>query len=197
MVISAALRPGCSNSVSQGFEKSGPENTGGALRDALDVTTLVLLHKFDMDLVASRETFQSFAPFPVGLVFEILGLEEYEFAFALKNASAEAVEKIGFAPFALKTLRGFDAMGNNPERDVGQRLDFQDLLQQDLLGIGVHHFQIHPMETVVRLLPNRGDMHGQLGGVVGMSRVVTLHGAIELLDGVFHGVNALLGHAVY
>ena len=52
MLISKALRLGCSNSVSQLFKESVADDVGGSLGNSLDIETLVFLHKLEMNPVA-------------------------------------------------------------------------------------------------------------------------------------------------
>ena len=58
MVISAALRPGCSNSVSRVFEESDPNDVGGPGRNAFDADALVLLGAFEVDTIPWGEAFE-------------------------------------------------------------------------------------------------------------------------------------------
>ena len=104
-MISAALRLGCSNSVSQLFEESDANDVGRSLRDPLDVESLVFLDKLEVYLVALGEAFQQLGAVPSSLVFKVFGLHEHKLFLALEDVMVVTVKEAAVAPFANKLFR--------------------------------------------------------------------------------------------
>lgn len=118
MTIGKAKRPGCSNSVGQGFNERVAENLSGLARDPFHIEAFLFLGELEMDPVACGETFQRFAVAPIGLVIKVLGLHKEELATALEDARVKTVEEITVAPFSHKGLRLSQAMCDDFEGDV-------------------------------------------------------------------------------
>ena len=185
MAISTIPPLGCSSSISRVFEEHDAPDVGGPSRDAFHINPFIFLSAFEVYAVAFWETLQQFSPVPIGLVFKVFRLEKYEFALAFQDTGVETVEEIAVTPFANKGLGMAETMDHQSEGGFAQGFDFQYLLLKYGLGGVVGDFQIEPLERIVSLLPDGGEVqrkrHGvvQLAGIVALERLVKLFGVVD------------------
>ena len=185
MAISTAPRLGCSNSISRVFEEHDAPDVRGSSRNAFYINPFIFLSAFEVYAVAFGETLQQLSPVPIGLIIKVFRLEKHEFTLAFQDTGVETVKEITVAPFAHKGLGMADAMDHQLEGGFAQGLDFQYLLLQYCLGGIVSGFQIEPMEPIVSLFPDGGEVqrkrHGvvQLAGIVALKRLEKLFGVVD------------------
>ena len=156
----------------------------------LDVETLVLLHKLEVQQIAFREATDGTDSHNImGLIGKIVGFHEGNPISTLDNAGVEAIEIIAVTPFSSKLLGILQVMDIDTELFGVFRLNLKNLLKDDFLIHG--DLQIKPLERVAHALPNGCEVRLRCRRIVHDNGVVALHGAIKLF-GILNGKLGLL-----